>query len=132
VLPAEAPDDLPDEPAAEESEGVVEAEPWYFTFIWFFAHLILILSLAVFGIGLLLSLAFLLTQREPALFWGGTLSLLAWELTVIFGCALILLVMDMARSFRALRTLERRSDRQTRALRAIARILHQGHRHGRP
>jgi hypothetical protein len=132
VLPAQAAAELPDEPAPEEAEWVIESEPWYFTFIWFFAHLILILSLVVFGIGLLLSAALLLTQREPTLFWGTTLSLLAWELTVIFGCALILLVLDMARSFRALRTLERRSDRQTRALRAIARILHQGNRHGRP
>ncbi len=90
-------------------------EPWFFKFISFFAYLMIALGAAVFAVGLF-ALAFIFvgalieTKSFAAAALGviGLLYLVFYLLMVVFSGAMILLVLDMARSFRFLRTIARK------------------------
>ena len=89
-------------------------EPWFFRYVAFFAYLLLLLSMLGFCAALIFTvLAFaeaMSHRREPggaaaAAAGIGTLVLLAWLMAAIFTSAMVLLVLDMARSFRSLRSI---------------------------
>src|SRR5437870_4929114 len=98
----EAPIDYTGEPPVEDSEGWPAVEPWYFRFIWAFAHLVLVVSAIVFGVAILALGISWLSAPDKSQVLLATLSWVAWELSVLFACAAILLFLDMARSFRSL------------------------------
>jgi len=94
-----------------------DKEPWFFDLISFFANFIIGAGLLVFAPGLCifvyLFIALLADTRsfpDLALSVLGIFYLVLYPLFVVFSGAMILLVLDMARSFRFLRTIAKTID----------------------
>jgi len=118
------PQPLPSAPALQSmaftSAGnpkAADKEPWFFDLISFFANFIIGAGLLVFAPGLCifvyLFIALLADTRsfpDLALSVLGIFYLVLYPLFVVFSGAMILLVLDMARSFRFLRTIAKTID----------------------
>ena len=129
----------PDEPSDEDSRDFPEQSsvdltdslvlPWYFRFIWVFANLVMVGSAFLFGVSIIfLALTFFSSAQtfERA---ANVAAAMAWTvsgLVVVLACALILLVHDMAVSFRSLRNLPNQSQRHAEALRKALRRDREG------
>lgn len=102
-------------PAGYDDEGL--PEPWFYRFITFYAYLTMVVGLALITLmmisGLIVFLYLLSESPAAAAFVivvPGIYSFFA-ALVIVFCSAMLLLIVDMARSFRALRTIARRMPR---------------------
>lgn len=122
IVDAEVESDFKGEPfVPSEPAEPREREPWFFHFVAFFAYLILLFALSVFGVTLVVALAGTIYYLYQTGSWNvAVASILAvvyvffWTLPIIFGSSAILLVLDMARSFRCLRVIARNTSPKTR------------------
>jgi hypothetical protein len=112
-------DDFPEEDSRDLAVSAPEL-PWFFRFIWLFVHGVIILSAVIFAVGMLALVAAWLNTDATSSVLAAALTWTLYGLTVVFVCAAMLLLHDMAVSFRSLRVLADLSERRAEALRARA------------